>query len=626
MRIIEGITIRYYRSVYNITISPCNDITVITGKNDVGKSNILKALNLFFNQQSDFMKPFDFIEDYSLLRKEEVKKDTIRGQQFISITIRFVRGNKMEKTLPPHFSVTRRWDMHSPEYKQSTDVYTRMQAYAKKEGLKYSEKTTSTVLSMFLNKIKFVYVPAIKDQRVFSGVLSRLQQNLFDTKTRRILDEPINNANEAIQGVLIELQNDFEESTGIKNFVQLPKTIYTTGLLQINTQVRGGEIAIDKHGDGIRTHYLPKILDFVSNHSKNVYIWGFEEPENSYEYRRCLQVAEEFELQYCKKNQIFITSHSPAFYYKTCDNKTIINLGAKDNKTVLLKNTDNLDEELGYINLYQDFIDKVKELEAENKQQSKNIDSLKAELQNANKPIILTEGKTDSSLLKLSIKKLCLDDYSSWTIKPITCEKTSNNEALKKFLCEMRDNLHPHSLVIGMFDRDTKMVFDIDGQKTDIRTKPFIKICHNVYAFSIPVPQNRSEVDQISIEHYFTDEEIKTEDQGKRLFIGNEFFETGVHKENKDLFYKAARKIFDSIKIIEHESNCFVTKTDGEGDFSISKARFVENIENDEPGFCDISFEEFRKIFEIINAIILDWEESSEILDRTESDQLVCCV
>ena len=153
MRIIESITIRYFRSVYTITIPRCADMTVLTGKNDVGKSNILKALNLFFNQQSDYSTRFNFDNDYSLLRREEVRKETIRGQRFISITIRFNRGDRMPNSLPPSFSVTRRWDMHSQQFKQTTDVVARMQRYAKSKGIKFSEKTTITNLSSFLNRI-----------------------------------------------------------------------------------------------------------------------------------------------------------------------------------------------------------------------------------------------------------------------------------------------------------------------------------------------------------------------------------------------------------------------------------------------------------------------------------------
>lgn len=48
MKIIDSITIRYFRSVYTLNIGQCEDITIVSGRNDVGKSNILKALNLFF--------------------------------------------------------------------------------------------------------------------------------------------------------------------------------------------------------------------------------------------------------------------------------------------------------------------------------------------------------------------------------------------------------------------------------------------------------------------------------------------------------------------------------------------------------------------------------------------------
>lgn len=48
MKIIDSITIRYFRSVYTLNIGQCEDITIVSGRNDVGKSNILKALNFFF--------------------------------------------------------------------------------------------------------------------------------------------------------------------------------------------------------------------------------------------------------------------------------------------------------------------------------------------------------------------------------------------------------------------------------------------------------------------------------------------------------------------------------------------------------------------------------------------------
>lgn len=422
MKIIDSITIRYFRSVYTLNIGQCEDITIVSGRNDVGKSNILKALNLFFCQQSDYLHNFDFVEDYSNIRRDEVKKDTIRGQQFISISIRFLRGNRMENSLPPSFSVTKRWDMHSSECKMTSDVLARMEQFSKKHGKKFSEKTTNTSLSTFLNRIRYIYVPAIKDEQVFKETLNLLQESLFSSKNKKILDTPINEANHAVQNVIGELQKDFEDATGIKNFVELPNTLnYTHGLLQVNTQ--------------------------------------------------------------------------------------------------------------------------------------------------------------------------------------------TSNTVLLKFLHSLRDNVQSNQVIIGMFDRDTPLLTEINGSRVDIRNEKFVKIGKNIFAFSIPVPHARAESNQISIEHYFTDEEIKTELEGKRLFIGNEFYKTGVCKSNPSLYYKSGARVADTIKIIEHESNNYVMNADGTGDYSISKSAFVNAICEEKDSFKGFSFDEFQKIFDVINSIVSSSKE-----------------
>ena len=57
--VIKEIQIKNFRSIRNMTIS-AKRLNVIVGLNDVGKSNILRALNLFFNQQTDNGRGFDF--------------------------------------------------------------------------------------------------------------------------------------------------------------------------------------------------------------------------------------------------------------------------------------------------------------------------------------------------------------------------------------------------------------------------------------------------------------------------------------------------------------------------------------------------------------------------------------
>ncbi len=53
--------IRNFRSIQHLIINTnLNDLNVFVGKNDIGKSNILRALNLFFNNETDLGKKLNF--------------------------------------------------------------------------------------------------------------------------------------------------------------------------------------------------------------------------------------------------------------------------------------------------------------------------------------------------------------------------------------------------------------------------------------------------------------------------------------------------------------------------------------------------------------------------------------
>ena len=49
MQLIDRIEVNYFRSVYSISVKKLRDLNVFIGPNDAGKSNVLRALNLFFN-------------------------------------------------------------------------------------------------------------------------------------------------------------------------------------------------------------------------------------------------------------------------------------------------------------------------------------------------------------------------------------------------------------------------------------------------------------------------------------------------------------------------------------------------------------------------------------------------
>lgn len=116
----------------------------------------------------------------------------------------------------------------------------------------------------------------------------------------------------------------------------------------------------------------------------------------------------------------------------------------------------------------------------------------------------------------------------------------------------------------------------------------------------------------ISIEHYYSDDEIKTPQKQDnvecRLYMGNEFDERGRSKQGNKLCTNKSKCGTDKINILSRGKDEIVKSdlTDGadDVDYSLSKADFAWNIYNKRAGFNNFDFSNFIKIFEMIRDII----------------------
>ena len=226
-----------------------------------------------------------------------------------------------------------------------------------------------------------------------------------------------------------------------------------------------------------------------------------------------------------------------------------------------------------------------------------------------NRIMLYTEGTTDELLITKALEKLDISDISL-EVRAASQKngKQHNDDTIKKLLVTLQENPCTNNTVIGLFDRDANPAIEFSdeaGNKVKLVDHEYIKLGDHVYALALPVPHNRPEEDQISIEHYFTDKEIMTEnDSHCRLFLGKEFYPSGNHiDETKDYHYRNAYKCAGTIRIIEHEQNAYVTDRKGNGDFSLSKQRFAEAVCNENVGFDHFDFSEFNKIFDVIREI-----------------------
>lgn len=161
---VEEIQIKYFRSIYNLQLKDLKDLTVFAGKNDIGKSNVLKALNLFFNNETDWHTPLKFEEDFCQKRLGEVRK-SIKGKQFIEVAIKFKRGKRYEASLPENFTVTRQWyrDSATPKEKDTLSRQWKVPKVVPAQSLARAQAN----LVRYLKTLRYEYVPAVKDRTFF---------------------------------------------------------------------------------------------------------------------------------------------------------------------------------------------------------------------------------------------------------------------------------------------------------------------------------------------------------------------------------------------------------------------------------------------------------------------------
>lgn len=212
---------------------------------------------------------------------------------------------------------------------------------------------------------------------------------------------------------------------------------------------------------------------------------------------------------------------------------------------------------------------------------------------------IWTEGKTDWKHLKRAMEalKLNLDIYIE------ECESDMGGPKLLR-QCKNHSEI-PHPIpMIFVFDCDDREVV----KQATHKDKKYKYWGNSVYSFVLPVPAHREDFENLSIELYYIDDEIATEDEnGRRLFLSSEFHpKSGRHKKDtnigvtnfhhiKEFTEKKKAKIIDSGVFDKHHES-----------IALSKEHFATNISNAIPPFDNFDFEEFRKIFDIIELIIQD--------------------
>ena len=247
------------------------------------------------------------------------------------------------------------------------------------------------------------------------------------------------------------------------------------------------------------------------------------------------------------------------------------------------------------------------------------IEAVKSTL--TSKVLVITEGATDWKHMKTALSVLKEKEEYSDLFNELEFDffeyEPANNKDPAKHKVEMGNTtLTSICENYAKMPQDTKYIFiaDCDVQTTNKKMGNadgrYKKWAENVFSFTIPVPDHRKETPDISIEHLFTDSEIKKEiacDDGisRRLYMGNEFDQYG-HAQSIDRFCE--RKDIcgpGRINIIEGTQGDKIHSFSDNSieNYALSKMKFAKYV-CEHPDEFD--FSGFVEVFRVIKEIIQD--------------------
>ena len=310
---IEKIKIERFRSILKLELSIDTSFNLVSicGQNNVGKTNTLRAINLFFNP-----------EEYDIFLDRPVLKQAQGGASIDpTITITFFNSDNSF-----YYEISR----SLKEYKEN-------QGMSGLKGYKYKKKITkksskiklkNDEISSLLNKIRFRYIESININ--IPKLIEELTENIIDVEydksrlsnSKKELSDAYKKYTEGLQEILdifsdkiSETFNNFKSEWDIKFHV--PSSVQTfrdliSNDVELRIDDRGG-FNTEQKGSGLQRLAVILLNFEILKRIKNKnHIICVDEPD-IYLHQGLQKKLKNFFEKNSEKIQIFYTTHSEIF-------------------------------------------------------------------------------------------------------------------------------------------------------------------------------------------------------------------------------------------------------------------------------------------------------------------------
>ncbi len=320
MKLIRQVHISGFRSIRSAELGDVGSLTSLVGKNSSGKSNVLRALNLFFNDIVESSKPVNFPRDHHSRPQSRRKKEIEISVDFeLPDYFKYRKQLDHLKALGSTFSITRTWALDERRVPQSRISVTTESAPV---------ANGPELARQFLSLIAYRYVP---NRSIPSQLLKDESQAIADSIFLRMKGDKhaagLLESLAAAAGRMLASASKALEVTGsplsgpsVATADTLGEMITMAGFQA--TAPHGMAIQDEDWGAGHQAFFLYLVLHLLDTNYGRLFgwrqatVWGIEEPESGLHRDLETRLAEkirEWSQDDDSRLQILQTTHSPVF-------------------------------------------------------------------------------------------------------------------------------------------------------------------------------------------------------------------------------------------------------------------------------------------------------------------------
>lgn len=317
---ISSVRISGFRSIRSLHIEHLGDFTVLAGLNNSGKSNVLRALNLFFNGEVEPGRPLDLGNDFHAPSKKKKLKQRIRVDVAFTLPSQFrfrqSLGGVEQALGGRQFSIGKEWTFGTA----GPAVYLNRSVASLSDA-------QSRLIQQFLDLVHFRYIPnrvlPVEIVRAESTNLQALLQRRLSL-SRESSQDVFNRLGEVAQNVFQNVAREVTRRVPQISSVSLktPDSLAEVLLgFALNVVDDGGELADEMQGSGLQSFLMLTMLHLIDTDFGGSFgwrqsaVWAVEEPESSMHFgleRQTASFLRHVSQAESSRLQIISTTHSEA--------------------------------------------------------------------------------------------------------------------------------------------------------------------------------------------------------------------------------------------------------------------------------------------------------------------------